>query len=75
MDDGPNPERTTDVGEFLAGFLTGALVGAAIAMVLTPQSGEDLRHILRATARGVSNRARDAAADLNGRTTDRAKHG
>ena len=69
------PEHSIDVSEFVAGFFTGALVGAAVAMVLTPQSGDDLRHILRATFRQVSNRARDAAADLNGRTTDRVQHG
>jgi len=57
-------------GDFLTGFLTGALVGAVAAMILTPQSGDDLRHLLRATMRQASNRARDAAADLNDRASD-----
>ena len=74
MDEG-TPRQSSDLGEFVAGFLTGALVGAALAMVLTPQTGDDMRHILRATFRQASNRAKDAAADLNGRTTDRVQPG
>jgi gas vesicle protein len=61
--------RPLDFGDFLTGFLTGALVGAAAAVILTPQSGDDLRHLLRATVRQASNRARDAAADLTERAT------
>jgi hypothetical protein len=53
-----------DNGEFVAGFLTGALAGAALAMILTPQSGDDLRHVLRATIRKLSNRTRDLVADM-----------
>ncbi|MEM9774626.1 MAG: YtxH domain-containing protein [Chloroflexota bacterium] len=30
-------------GAFLAGFIIGGLVGAAVALVLAPQSGEDTR--------------------------------
>ncbi len=44
-------------GTFVAGFLTGALVGASLAMVLAPASGEDMRDLLRAKARDVAERA------------------
>jgi gas vesicle protein len=64
VDEGRQPERAADNGEFLAGFFTGALAGAAVAMILTPQSGDDLRYVLRATIRRLSNRARDLAADM-----------
>ncbi|MEM8861381.1 MAG: YtxH domain-containing protein [Chloroflexota bacterium] len=30
-------------GAFLAGFIIGGLVGAAVALILAPQSGEDTR--------------------------------
>ena len=76
MDEGTQPERSADNGEFLAGFFTGALAGAALAMILTPQSWDDLRYVLRATIRRLSNGARDLAADIGGGdaqepTTDR----
>ncbi|GAC1300403.1 MAG: hypothetical protein NVSMB19_06940 [Vulcanimicrobiaceae bacterium] len=44
-------------GDFLAGLFTGALVGASLAMVLAPVSGEDMRESLRAKARDATERA------------------
>jgi gas vesicle protein len=64
VEDETKPERSADNGEFVAGFLTGALTGAALAMLLTPQSGEDLREVLRTTAKQLSNKVRDTTADL-----------
>ena len=49
---------------FVAGLLIGALAGATVAMILTPQAGEDTRDLLRAKAREASDRMRDAAEDL-----------
>lgn len=48
-------------GDFLAGLFTGALVGASLAMVLAPASGEDMRETLRAKAREAGDRATAAA--------------
>jgi gas vesicle protein len=50
---------------FMAGFAIGALAGAALAMVLAPQSGEDTRDLLYAKAREAGERARDGAEDAN----------
>ncbi|MCP5098773.1 MAG: YtxH domain-containing protein [Chloroflexi bacterium] len=36
-------ENSNDLGAFLAGFVIGGLVGAATALILAPQSGEDTR--------------------------------
>jgi len=33
----------SELGSFLAGFVIGALVGAATALILAPQSGENTR--------------------------------
>jgi len=44
-------------GDFVAGLFTGALVGASLAMVLAPASGEDMRETLRAKARDAAERA------------------
>ncbi len=36
-------ENNNDLGAFLAGFVIGGLVGAATALILAPQSGEEIR--------------------------------
>jgi len=51
---------------FVTGLLLGGLLGATVAMILAPQAGEDTRDLLRAKAREVSGRARDAAEDVAG---------
>jgi gas vesicle protein len=56
-------EGSRGVG-FLSGLVIGGLAGAAIAMILAPQAGEDTRDLLRAKAREASERVRDAAEDL-----------
>lgn len=48
---------------FVAGLTIGALAGAALAMILAPQSGEDTRDLLYAKAREAGERARDGAED------------
>ena len=48
---------------FIAGIAVGAVAGAALAMILAPQSGEDTRDLLVAKAREASERARDTAGD------------
>jgi gas vesicle protein len=55
-DNGSNPG-------FIAGLALGALAGATLAVVLTPQSGEDTRDLLVAKAREARERARDGAGD------------
>lgn len=51
-------------GGFIAGLMIGALAGAALAMIAAPQSGEDVRDLLRAKAREAADRARDVAGDV-----------
>ncbi|MCP4360602.1 MAG: YtxH domain-containing protein [Chloroflexi bacterium] len=36
-------ENSSDLGAFLAGFVIGGLVGAATAIILAPQSGQETR--------------------------------
>lgn len=36
-------ENSNDLGAFLAGFVIGGLIGAATALILAPQSGEETR--------------------------------
>ena len=54
-------------GGFFAGFLVGAIVGGAVAVLLTQ---EDTRDLLVGKAREAGNLAMDASGDLRGRVTD-----
>jgi len=50
---------------FVSGLAIGALAGAALAMILAPQAGEDTRDLLFAKAREAGERARDGAGDAS----------
>ena len=45
-------DNNSDLGAFLAGFVIGGLVGAATALILAPQSGEETRSV-------IANRSHD----------------
>lgn len=49
---------------FLFGLLVGSVVGASIAVIVAPQSGEKTREMLRDRALDVKERAADFAHDL-----------
>lgn len=57
-------------GSLLAGITIGALVGAGIALLFAPQSGEETRRELSRRART----ARDEAMDRLDDATTRARH-
>lgn len=71
----------SDLGSFLAGFVIGALVGAATALILAPQSGQatreqiagfssDVRHTADSHAREYKDKAESLITD----TRSRAQH-
>jgi gas vesicle protein len=51
------------ISGFITGLAIGTLAGAALAMILAPQTGEDTRDLLVAKAREAGERARDTAGD------------
>ena len=72
--------RDNDLGAFLAGFVIGALVGAATALILAPQSGPatrqqivDMSSDLRHTADTQAREYRDKAGAIIADTRDRAQ--
>ncbi len=56
-------EHDTGKG-FAAGLLLGALIGAGVALLFAPQSGEDTRRLIRKKARRFASDARDRYDDL-----------
>jgi gas vesicle protein len=66
-------------GDFVAGFVVGALVGAAAALLLAPQSGEETRIYIRdkgielgERADALSVEARRRAEELQAQAKERA---
>ena len=58
--------------EFFAGLLLGGLIGAALAILLAPQSGEETRAQLREKSYDLSNTAGDSLADARYKAGDMA---
>ncbi|MGQ9584465.1 MAG: YtxH domain-containing protein [Anaerolineae bacterium] len=50
-------------GDFLAGFVLGGLVGAAVALLLAPQPGEETRALLRERSIELRERADELSAE------------
>jgi gas vesicle protein len=53
-----------DFVTFFAGMIIGGLVGAAAAMMLAPQSGEDTRALLRDKGIELKDKALDVSQDV-----------
>jgi gas vesicle protein len=73
-------DNSGDVGNFLAGFVIGGLVGAAVALILAPQSGEETRaqiatkgHDLRVTGEQQYLDYRDKAGNAIKETSEMAQ--
>jgi gas vesicle protein len=60
-------------GDFLAGFLVGALVGAATALLLAPQSGEETRILIREKGIELGQRADELTEEAR-RRADELQH-
>jgi gas vesicle protein len=46
---------------FLIGIFVGALVGSMVTLLMTPESGEQLRRQIRERGQGFANQIRNAA--------------
>lgn len=56
-----------DFGSFLAGFVIGGLVGAAVALLLAPQSGEQTRTVIKERGIVLRDRAKTYGQDARAR--------
>ncbi len=52
----------TRIANFMIGLLLGGMVGSALALLLTPVSGESLRNQMRETVIEVQEEVRQAAS-------------
>jgi gas vesicle protein len=60
-------DNGSETGAFLAGFIIGGLVGAAAALILAPQSGEQTRTVIREKGLELRDRAEDLGEDARKR--------
>jgi gas vesicle protein len=54
-------ENNNELGSFLAGFIIGGLVGAAVALLTAPQSGEETRKYISDKSIELKNTAVEKA--------------
>jgi len=65
----------SDLGAFLSGFIIGGLVGAVVALLMAPQSGEETRAYIRDKSIELKDRAAETAAEAQARAQEAAKRG
>lgn len=79
-------DNSGDLGSFLSGFIIGGLVGAAVALLLAPQSGEETRSLIKekgielkdkasVTADEARTRAEQVTADARARAEELRRRG
>jgi gas vesicle protein len=54
---------TQDLGSFLSGLIIGGLIGAAVALLMAPQSGEETRELIRDKSIELKDRAVETAEE------------
>ncbi|MFI5207044.1 MAG: YtxH domain-containing protein [Gemmatimonadales bacterium] len=59
---------------FTAGLLIGALVGAGVALLFAPQSGEETRRLIRRKAKHLTDDAKDRYEDVRHRVRAARRH-
>lgn len=65
-------DNESDFGAFFSGLVIGGLVGAAVALMLAPQSGEETRAQIRQRSIELRDQAYEAADDARRRAEEAA---
>lgn len=60
-------DNNNDFGTFFAGFIIGGLVGAAVALLMAPQSGEETRTIIKEKGIVLRDKAVEYGQDARSR--------
>ncbi len=66
-------ERDSDLGSFITGFFIGGLVGAAVALLFAPQSGEETRTMIRDKGIELRDQATEKSTELRARAEQLAR--
>jgi gas vesicle protein len=60
-------DNNGDLGSFLAGFVIGGLIGAGVALLMAPQSGEETRAMIADKSIELRDRAVETAGEVQTR--------
>ena len=60
-------DRDSDIGAFFAGFVVGGLVGAIMALLFAPQSGEETCTLIRDKSIELRDQAGETASEVRAR--------
>jgi gas vesicle protein len=63
-------ENSSDLGSFLAGFVIGGLIGAGVALLMAPQSGEETRALIKDKSIELRDRAIETAEEAQKRAEE-----
>jgi gas vesicle protein len=66
-------DRNGDFGAFISGFVIGGLVGAAVALLMAPQSGEDTRTLIRDKGIELKDKVDQASQETRAKAEEMAK--
>jgi len=64
-----------NVRSFAAGLLLGVLIGAGVALLFAPQSGEATRRLLKRRSKRLAADAQDQFDDIKGRIREARRRG
>lgn len=59
----------SDFGSFLVGFIVGGLTGAAVALLLAPQSGEETRTVIKEKAIELKDKASETYSEVSAKAS------
>lgn len=66
-------DRDGEFGAFISGFVIGGLVGAAVSLLLAPQSGEQTRTMIRDRSIELRDQVEQSAAEARARAEQMAE--
>jgi gas vesicle protein len=65
-------DNSGDLGSFLAGFVIGGLIGAGVALLMAPQSGEETRALITDKSIELRDRASETASEYQAKAGELA---
>jgi gas vesicle protein len=66
-------EKDTNAMSVMTALIVGGLIGAGVALLMAPQSGEETRKLIKRKAEETRHRAESAADDLIHQTREKAE--
>lgn len=62
-----NKQDTAGIGKVVTGIVLGSIVGAAVSLLMAPATGEETRRRIREEVKGIQNRAKQFAGEVEDR--------